>query len=197
MHIMKNLNKLNTGSKPAPGELVIIQGFVNTLDIEAGTDEIATVELLKAWLVRHGLMKSGGEVSKAGLESALSLREGLRLLLTVNNKQAILPADRKRLNQLLTRYSLVLSCDQNGIPSLFPVGQGIEAALASILSQVVTAVKNGKWHRLKVCVHDDCRWAFYDASKNRSGRWCSMSVCGSREKARAYRRRHTSQKTDH
>ncbi|HEV2869799.1 MAG TPA: CGNR zinc finger domain-containing protein, partial [Actinomycetota bacterium] len=31
---------------------------------------------------------------------------------------------------------------------------------------------------------------FYDHSTNRSGTWCTMSVCGNRRKARAYRRRH-------
>ena len=35
----------------------------------------------------------------------------------------------------------------------------------------------------------DCRWAFYDGSKNRSGRWCDMASCGNRMKARAFRER--------
>ena len=41
--------------------------------------------------------------------------------------------------------------------------------------------------RLKSCSH--CEWAIYDTSKNNSGRWCSMYVCGGRHNARAYRRR--------
>ena len=47
----------------------------------------------------------------------------------------------------------------------------------------------GAWPRLKACRETTCRWAFYDASKNRSSIWCSMAVCGSRAKARTYRRR--------
>ena len=35
-------------------------------------------------------------------------------------------------------------------------------------------------------------WAFYDRSKNRSGRWCSMDSCGNVEKARAFRERNRS-----
>ena len=38
--------------------------------------------------------------------------------------------------------------------------------------------------RLKLCPGRDCGWLFLDASKNRSRRWCSMEVCGSREKMR-------------
>ncbi|HKC76276.1 MAG TPA: CGNR zinc finger domain-containing protein [Chloroflexota bacterium] len=43
--------------------------------------------------------------------------------------------------------------------------------------------------RLKICRNETCRWAFYDYSKNRSGAWCTMAVCGSRSKARTYRQR--------
>jgi len=38
--------------------------------------------------------------------------------------------------------------------------------------------------RVKLCPGRDCGWLFVDASKNRSRRWCSMEVCGSREKMR-------------
>ena len=48
----------------------------------------------------------------------------------------------------------------------------------------------GTWLRLKACRNYTCRWAFYDHSKNRSGHWCTMSVCGNRQKSRGYRQRH-------
>jgi predicted RNA-binding Zn ribbon-like protein len=41
--------------------------------------------------------------------------------------------------------------------------------------------------RLKAC--PTCGWVFLDVSKNRSRRWCSMSTCGSVDKARRYYRR--------
>ena len=53
----------------------------------------------------------------------------------------------------------------------------------------------GTWSRLKVCPADDCQWAFYDHSKNRSGTWCSMQVCGNRAKVRAYRERRAGTKS--
>ena len=51
------------------------------------------------------------------------------------------------------------------------------------------AATTGTWDRLKVCSAADCQWAFYDRSPTRTGCWCSMRVCGSRAKSRAYRRR--------
>ncbi|MDQ5834857.1 MAG: CGNR zinc finger domain-containing protein, partial [Actinomycetota bacterium] len=50
-------------------------------------------------------------------------------------------------------------------------------------------VENGQWERLKACPRETCFWAFYDRSKNRSGRWCRMEECGNIEKARAFRER--------
>jgi predicted RNA-binding Zn ribbon-like protein len=48
---------------------------------------------------------------------------------------------------------------------------------------------DGSWPRLKACAADNCQWAFYDHSRNHSRVWCSMDVCGNREKVRSYRER--------
>ena len=45
--------------------------------------------------------------------------------------------------------------------------------------------------RVKLCRADDCGWLFVDASRNRSRRWCDMSDCGNRAKARRFRTRHS------
>jgi len=44
--------------------------------------------------------------------------------------------------------------------------------------------------RLKLC--SGCRWLFLDASKNDSRRWCTMTGCGNRAKARRFAARHRS-----
>jgi predicted RNA-binding Zn ribbon-like protein len=49
--------------------------------------------------------------------------------------------------------------------------------------------RHALWERLQVCPEDDCAGAFYDESRNRSRRWCSMNVYGNRQKVRAYRDR--------
>jgi predicted RNA-binding Zn ribbon-like protein len=43
--------------------------------------------------------------------------------------------------------------------------------------------------RVRECARDGCDWLFVDSSKNHSRRWCSMSACGSRIKARRYYQR--------
>jgi predicted RNA-binding Zn ribbon-like protein len=80
--------------------------------------------------------------------------------------------------------------DADGGSALAPEQGGVDLALAPIYDAVFCAMTEGTWQRLKACREDTCQWAFYDRSKNRSATWCSMEVCGNRNKARAFRERH-------
>jgi predicted RNA-binding Zn ribbon-like protein len=71
---------------------------------------------------------------------------------------------------------------------LAPVGS-VDALVAQMIGIVFEAQLAQQWPRLKICASDECRWAFYDTSRNRGGTWCQMEVCGNRIKNRAYRRR--------
>src|SRR6185503_12492432 len=75
----------------------------------------------------------------------------------------------------------------DGAPVLEARARGFDGVRGRLVSVAVTAMLDGSWERLKAC--RNCRWAFFDESKNRSARWCSMSLCGNRLKTRAYRRR--------
>jgi predicted RNA-binding Zn ribbon-like protein len=44
-------------------------------------------------------------------------------------------------------------------------------------------------NKIKVCAADGCGWVFLDTSKNGTRRWCSMKLCGNREKARRYKKK--------
>jgi predicted RNA-binding Zn ribbon-like protein len=76
-----------------------------------------------------------------------------------------------------------------GAVSLAPAAGGVAGALARLLVPVARAIEDGSWLRAKACPAPDCHWAFYDRSRNRSGVWCDMAVCGNRTKVRAYRER--------
>ena len=67
-------------------------------------------------------------------------------------------------------------------------GEGSRLAF-ELLAAVADIQCAGTWERLKACAADDCQWAFYDVSRNRSRTWCSMEECGNREKTRRYRQR--------
>jgi predicted RNA-binding Zn ribbon-like protein len=67
---------------------------------------------------------------------------------------------------------------------------GIEGAVGRLLGAAFLAELDGRWERFRVCGEPTCSAVFYDRSRNRSGKWCSMSTCGNRSKVRAFRRRH-------
>jgi predicted RNA-binding Zn ribbon-like protein len=177
-------------AREAPGDLALVRAFVNTLEIDEGVDHIARPEDLVAWLEERGLLPGGATAGRADVRRAARFREALRDLVLSNNDGHQLPVDAGRaLNDAAARARLRLHVDEDGAARLKAEGATVDAALGRLLVIVYRAMENDTWPRLKACRSDTCRWAFYDHSKNRSGHWCSMEVCGARHKAQQYRAR--------
>jgi predicted RNA-binding Zn ribbon-like protein len=178
-------------SREAPGDLALVRAFVNTLEIDEGVDHIARPEDLAAWLEERGLLPASATARPADVGRAQRFREALRELLLGNNDGHSMPIDAGRaLNDVAARARLKLHVAEDGSARLESEGRSVDAALGRLLVIVYRAMENDTWPRLKACRSDTCRWAFYDHSKNRSGHWCSMEVCGAQHKARQYRARH-------
>jgi predicted RNA-binding Zn ribbon-like protein len=178
-----------TPTKPAPGELVVVQLFVNTLEKDIPSDDIGAPGDLRTWLSDRGLMDPRDEVAPADVERAQQVREALRALMFANNGGELDEDAVVTLNRAAERAGVLVRFGDDGRSELAPVARGADAALGRLLGIVHTAMAEGTWARLKACREDTCQWAFYDRSKNRSGAWCTMEVCGNRSKARAYRER--------
>jgi predicted RNA-binding Zn ribbon-like protein len=182
-----------TPEKAAPEPLRLVQLFVNTTTIyetREPEEELVSPEALRAWLLGHDLLDASAEVSEADLARALDLREGLRAVLFAHNGGLLERASVERLDRAARRAGVRVGFGPSGEPELVPEGSGVDAALGRLLAIVAAASEQGTWQRLKACSRECCLWAFYDHSRNRSGRWCSMESCGNVEKARAFRRRH-------
>ena len=175
--------------QPAPGRLDVVRQFVNTQDVEDAIEELATPAAARAWLREHGLPDVAG-LDAAGTERLIGLRETLRGLLLANNGDVHAEPALERLRAEAARVPLQVRFDGESQSSLVPGGAGIDAVVGELIGIVHEAMADGTWKRLKACRSETCEWAFYDRSRNRSGIWCSMAVCGNREKARAYRHRH-------
>ena len=170
--------------------LDLVRDFVNTLDIETGVDRIATPDELAEWFSEEGLVDDLVEPSTREHADALAAREAIRQLLLAHNgvdadtgaaSQALDEAGRKA--HLGVRFV-------DGLPELAPEGDDAAAALGRIVAAVAELASTAEWSRLKACRDENCQVAFYDKSRNRSRAWCSMEVCGNREKARSFRTRH-------
>jgi predicted RNA-binding Zn ribbon-like protein len=166
-----------------------VQRFVNSVDLETGEEELDSPAALRAWLAERGLMGPRERVTRADLERALEVREGLRAVLLANNG---LPLDEdrvRRLDHAVSRAGVRVRFRAGHEPELVPDATGVDGAIARLMAIVAAAVEHGRWSRLKACPREECHWAFFDRSKNHSGRWCLMEVCGNIEKARAFRER--------
>jgi predicted RNA-binding Zn ribbon-like protein len=179
-----------TAEPAVPAGAQLIADFVNTNELdEADGEHLASRRDLRDWLSERGLLAARAEPAAGDLQRAQRVREALRKLLLANNGAPLDPEAVSTLNAAAAESNLHVSFSSEGAAELVPEAADVPGALARILALAYTSMADATWDRLKACRLDDCQWAFYDTSKNRSRTWCSMQVCGNRAKARAYRER--------
>jgi predicted RNA-binding Zn ribbon-like protein len=172
---------VNEVALSGPAQLLL--AFVNTLDVDEGSDALSDAAALTRWLREAGLLPRGASASDEDLALAWQLRDGLRSVLAGDGRERE-PQLEQAGDALRLRVRVV-----GGEPRLEPVDAGVRGALAAVLVAVQECRIAGEWSRLRLCRAEDCRWAFYDASRNRTRVWCAMGVCGNRTKTRTYRAR--------
>lgn len=176
--------------KPAPEPLIRVQALINTVERPAGADRLALASDARPWLIGNGLLAPGAEVTPGDLELVRGVREALRALL-VYNAGGPAPAAEALAILRSTAATGAVRADlgAHGEVWLRTIGETVPARLAALLLIIRDAQRDGSWGRLKACANDECRWAFYDRSRNHGGTWCEMSTCGNKLKNRDFRAR--------
>ncbi len=147
----------------------LVVDFLNTLDVEDGTDALDGDRSWLEWLEEHDVPVPEVQPRRHRAR-ARTLRDELRRLAEGEQNE-------------VREFRLTLTIDGRQ-PRL-----GGTDALEEILGAVARLGVLGELERVKICPADECRWAFYDTSRNGSRQWCSMATCGNRAKARAHRAR--------
>ena len=173
--------------KAAPPPLRVVQLFVNTVDLENEREWLPDPAALANWAHERNLVPAPTRFTDRDVQQARELREAFRSLLAANRDRKRDAAALAMLTDTARAARLSVVFEEGG-PRLEPEADGIDGLCGRLVSVAATAMLDGSWARLKAC--RNCRWAFFDESKNRSAHWCSMSLCGNRLKTRAYRRRH-------
>jgi hypothetical protein len=151
-------------------DIELVLAFLNTCDAEKGTEVLDDPGQWQQWCIDQDLGKA------PGVDAAREIRDSMRTAVSYGVRPRAV---------FETAWPVQVRL-QNGVPTL----TGADA-LGNVLVAAARLVHTGHWDRIKICPADDCLWAFYDRSRNRSRTWCSMRVCGNREKARSWRERHT------
>jgi predicted RNA-binding Zn ribbon-like protein len=142
----------------------LLVDFMNTVDHDAHTDVLDDPTAWQLWLTSRDLVAGSGDVR--------AVRTALRAAVGDVETAAA------------TSATVTVELPVDGPPRL--VTKDVVGAVLAAASRLAVL---DRWERVKICPADDCRWAFYDRSRNHSRTWCSMQVCGNREKARAWRER--------
>jgi len=66
----------------------------------------------------------------------------------------------------------------------------LHRAMWPVLRSACDLLTSADVKRIRECGAPDCSWLFIDSSRGGRRKWCDMSVCGNRAKARRYYARH-------
>ena len=170
--------------------------LVNTEVMDRGgvVDLLATPADLAAWLREAGLPAASAVASPDGvLAEARWLRERLRTM--AGQAAAGAPVSDEvieAINAVLATRPGQTALAREGarlVSGFRPLAAAAPSPLVAVAESAVELLTVRDPGRVRRCEHPQCILYFYDTSRNRSRRWCSMTGCGSRLKAAAYYRR--------
>lgn len=170
--------------QPGPPHVERLLAFTNSVDEEEQTDDLTTPAELVRWLHDQDLAAADATATRKDLAFARDLRDALRDTMRAHHDGTSEP---RRLDALAADLPLCVTHTDEG-PGLRPAVSGIRGGLAWLMVDLSRCAADDTWRRLKICAFDECQWAFFDASKNRSRHWCEWG-CGNRVKTRNYRAR--------
>lgn len=168
-------------------------------------EDLGDFEQLIAWSVAAGAIDgaSGKALAVWGRDhparsaaifgEALQLRETIYRLFDRGPEGLPRDDDFNRLNRALAaapaRMTLRSAADGFawGVARLKPTATSV---LAAVLWSAADLLIDPRRRRVRACANDQCRWVFLDDSKSGNRRWCAMSSCGNRAKARRHYHRH-------
>jgi predicted RNA-binding Zn ribbon-like protein len=180
------VNTLESRPNPRPREL--LRSYA---DLLAWGEQAALLSQGQARRLRERARRQPGK-AEAARRRAISLREALFSVFSAMTAGSAVPR----------RALLVLNAALPGaLARLRIIGRGgafawgwaaetdFERVLWPVIQSAGELLTSPARGRLRECAAPDCSWLFLDASKNLSRRWCDMSVCGNRAKARRHYRR--------
>ncbi|WP_034756712.1 CGNR zinc finger domain-containing protein [Rossellomorea vietnamensis] len=149
-------------------------------------------EVLSAQQAKDLLSEAEKNPSKAEdvLKQAIELREVMyRMFKRISKKTSPNEQDLARFNESVSHFyqSLQVIQDEDQFILKFKETDALDTMLPPILQSAVDLLTSkNELERVKQCEGDPCGWLFFDTSRNKSRRWCSMADCGNRAKVRRF-----------
>jgi len=206
---------INTGYAQHNPDFVFVSGrlnldFANTqlVDREEKRDLLPNGTAVLRWAQQAALITPAQQDDWLGRLTADKLaelhRDAMALRQTIDEILQLAPETTHEavtqhlpeLNRFLTAGGLQRHIHQQG--DKFALDWQIDpdnptGILTRIALDAAELISEQNWRRIKQCQHPQCILHFFDTSKNASRRWCSMELCGNREKVSRHRRKQSEQ----
>jgi len=193
------------GLAPAPGALGLAQDLLNTAPAGHKPDLLADLASARTWVseataqwsAATGLPVPEVVLDAGDLPLLRAFRDDLREVIAKEHDGApdTEPAapDTEPAAPALYTAAAALQLGADGSVRLHPQETGPQALVMLVLAALFEGQQAGARRRLKTCRNPRCQVAFYDRSRNASGVWHSVRVCGNAINLRAHRERRRSQ----
>lgn len=127
------------------------------------------------------------------LEKAIRLREAMyAIFAAVANKGEAPPRDLAALNSFLIQgssYVRLKEEDGRFVWDWESANRLADAMLWPVAQAAADLLVSDQLAKVRICAASDCAWLFLDNTRNHARRWCDMTTCGNRAKARRHYRR--------
>ena len=167
----------------------VLLAFVNTRPLDGHAERLADGGTTLDWLRETEPAAAGPTalVTDADAAAARELREALvGILLAHAGEPGGTAEPEARLRHSAEQFPVLAVVSADGV-RLVPVRTGLAGVLAGVLAAASELALAGLWPRLKAC--RNCRWGFYDRTRNLSATYCDPRRCGARVAMRSYRAR--------
>lgn len=163
--------------------------FCNTVALPNAADRLADPLSLAAWAARAGRALDAAP-DEAAFHDLLQLRDLLRDIF--GDLADGLAPDQGHLDRLasLTAPQRLVWDDRAFRADLRPAGDAVTRLSQALIADALDLLTGDALLRIKRCPAHDCRWFFFDTSKNGTRRWCAMSDCGVKDKVQRFRAQH-------
>ncbi|WP_374655292.1 ABATE domain-containing protein [Dongia sp.] len=163
--------------------------FCNTVALPDAADRLGDPAGLAAWAAR-GQHPLEPVPDAEDLAAMLDLRDILRRIFeTLVKGLSPMQADMDRLAALALPPRIFWDREAHRA-RLLPAGGALVQLRQAIIADAVDLLTGEAQLRIKRCPALDCRWFFFDTSRNATRRWCAMGDCGVKAKVQRYRHRH-------
>ena len=181
-----NTNDWHTSPHP-------VESLFSYADLTAWCQKVALIAPQEARDLERQAMNSPAEAG-AILKRAIDLREAIyRIVSAFVNGRSASAADMNLVNGEISLGAVYWKLQP--APGGFAWGweaatDNLAALLGPIARSAADLLTSPELHRVGICADEDgCGFVFFDTSRNRSRRWCSMEDCGNRAKAQRHYQR--------